>query len=425
MSNYESCNLELAPRLKKRGFENYEALASSICAMRFKDDSGVPTRKFSNPIDSNEKQRSFAMDFSIKLDDSYPEHFNSDLNVWEFPVLAITSGEHKYTEDGKEEKVYIEPSILKSNIEAFNELPVYVNHQRTPDDLIGKAINPSISEMDNGKIALKMLAQISDNDRAQEIVSKMKDGNVTNVSIDWFSKDIDVMGDTYATDIRPVEVSFIDNEVAEAVCKECTIDTKCATETDESHDCGCDGSSEACGCSPADGKDSEDDIMSDKQEVKSEAESLIEREFANYKKQLEELTTSHSELQKQYESATTAISEFETAEAKRVEEEANARKREIVNSIVSKELLVRAEEEYNKDVRFEELFKWDENKLAGYSEAMATLPAAEDTERSFGKGKSREASEAPVETQAPERERLFSMDKNGKIVFNKKSLEGE
>ena len=56
---------------------------------------------------------------------------------------------------------------------------------------------------------------------------------------------------------------------------------------------------------------------------------------------------------------------------------------------------------------------------------MATLPAAEDTERSFGKGKSREASEAPVETQAPERERLFSMDKSGKIVINKKSLKGE
>ena len=425
MSNYESCNMDLGPRLKKRGFDNYEALASSICAMRFKDDSGVPTRKFSQPIDSNEKQRSFAMDFSIELDDSYPEHFNSDLNVWEFPVLAITSGEHKYTEDGKEEKVYIEPSILKSNIEAFNELPVYVNHQRTPDDLIGKAINPVIDEMDNGKIALKMLAQISDNDKAQEIMSKMKDGNVTNVSIDWFSKDIDVMGDTYATDIRPVEVSFIDNEIAEAVCNECTIDTKSASKAGESHDCGCDGSSEACGCSPEEGKDKEDDIMSDKQEVKSEAESLIEREFANYKKQLEELTTSHSDLQKQYESATTAISEFEAAEVKRAEEEVNSRKKEMVNSIVSKEILVKAEGEYNKEVRSEELFKWDENRLAGYSEAMAALPTSEDTERSFGKGKSHEVSEAPVEAQAPERERLFSMNKDGKIVFNKKSLEGE
>jgi len=425
MSNYESCNIDLAPRLKKRGFENYEALASSICAMRFKDDSGVPTRKFSQPVDPNERQRSFAMDFSIKLDDSYPEHFNSDLNVWEFPVLAITSGEHKYTEDGKEEKVYIEPSILKSNIEAFNELPVYVNHQRTPDDLIGMAINPTIDEMDNGKIALKMLAQISDNERAQEIVAKMKDGDVTNVSIDWFSKDIDVMGETYATDIRPVEVSFIDNEVAEAVCKECTIDTESATKTDESEDCGCSGSSDVCECHPVNEKDKEDDIMSDKQEVKSEAESLIEREFANYKKQLEELTTSHSDLQKQYESATTAISEFEAAEVKRAEEEINSRKTEMVNSIVSREVLVNAEGEYNKEVRSEELFGWDENKLAGYSEAMAAIPVSEDTERTFGKGKSREAREVPVETEAPERERMFSMDKNGKIIFNRKSVKGE
>ena len=35
---------------------------------------------------------------------------------------------------------------------------------------------------------------------------------MTHVSIDWFSNDIDVMGDTYATNIRPTEVSFIDNE---------------------------------------------------------------------------------------------------------------------------------------------------------------------------------------------------------------------
>jgi len=424
MSNYNSCKLDLVPRLKKRGFENPEALASSICAMRFDGDEGVPTRQFSQPLDSNERQRSFAMDFELKLDDTYPEHFNSDLNVWEFPVLAITSGEHKYTENGKQEKVYIEPSILKSNIEAFKELPVYVNHQRTPDDLIGTAINPDIMEMDNGKIAVKMLAQISDNDRAQEIVSKMKDGNVTNVSIDWFSKDIDVMGDTYATDIRPVEVSFIDNEVAEAVCKECTIDTKCDTETDEAHDCGCGGSNDACGCSPADGKDSEDDIMSDKQEVKSEAESLIEREFANYKKELEELKTSYSDLHKQYESATNAISEYETAEETRKQEAADARKRELVSGILSKEVLVNSAEDYNKDVRFEELFKWDENKLAGFSEAMAAMPVPEDTERTFGKGKSRAASEAPVEADVPERERLFS-NEGGKIVFNKKALKGD
>ena len=44
------------------------------------------------------------------------------------------------------------------------------------------------------------------------------------VSIDWFSNDIDVMGDTFATKIRPTEVSFIDNEKMDPVCKECTIE---------------------------------------------------------------------------------------------------------------------------------------------------------------------------------------------------------
>ncbi len=164
--------------------------------------------------------------------------------------------------------------------------------------------------------------------------------------------------------------------------------------------------------------------MSDKQEVKSEAESLIEREFANYKKELEELKTSYSDLQKQYESATNAISEYETAEETRKQEAADARKRELVSGILSKEVLVNSAEDYNKDVRFEELFKWDENKLAGFSEAMAVMPVPEDTERTFGKGKSREASEAPVQTEVPERERLFS-NEGGKIVFNKKALKGD
>ena len=225
MSNYTTCVNELAPRLKKRGFEEYDQTAASMCAVRFADDEETP-RQFSKEGIIGETHRAFAMDVTLTAD-VFPEQFNNDLNIWEFPVLAITSGEHNYTEEGSEEKVYIEPSILKSNIESFQELPIYVNHQRTPDDLIGKAINPEIKEMDNGKIAVGMLAQISNNEKGNEIIEKMKDGSVTNVSIDWFSKDIDVAGDTFATSIRPVEVSFIDNEVAEPVCGECTIETKC------------------------------------------------------------------------------------------------------------------------------------------------------------------------------------------------------
>ena len=225
MSNYTACVNELAPRLKKRGINNPDGMAESMCLIRFADDEETP-RQFSVDQTLDEKHRAFAMDFTITAD-AFPEQFNEEENIWEFPVLAITSGEHKYKEDGLEEKVYIEPSILKSNIEAFKELPIYVNHQRTQEDLIGTAINPEIKEMENGKIAVGMLAQVSNNERGKEIIKKMQDGDVTNVSIDWFSKDIDVMGDTFATSIRPVEVSFIDNVVADPVCDECTIETKC------------------------------------------------------------------------------------------------------------------------------------------------------------------------------------------------------
>ena len=216
MSNYEKCLADVRPRLKKRGFENSEQMSQNICVMRFADDDETP-RQFSQYTEEDVR-RSFALE--LQLDDiteTFPENFDDSLDVWEFPVLAITSGPHQYTENDEEQKVYIEPNILKDSIEAFNELPIYVNHQRTPDDLIGKAINPELKEMENGKLAIKMLAQLAKNEKAYETMQKMKDGDVTNVSIDWFSKDIDVMGNTYATNIRPVEVSFIDNKKAEAV----------------------------------------------------------------------------------------------------------------------------------------------------------------------------------------------------------------
>ena len=400
--------------------ENPEATATSMCAMRFPDDK-ESARKFSVEVNSAEKRRAFALELSI-APEAYPEQFNSELDIWEFPVLAITSGEHKYTEEGVEEKVYIEPSILKSNIEAFEELPIYVNHQRTPEDLIGKAINPEIKEMDDGKIAVGMLAQVSNNERGQEIVDKMKDGHVTNVSIDWFSKDIDVMGDTYATNVRPVEVSFIDNEVADPVCGECKIDTECDSHSDnqveQDEPCcdSCTSGDTTCDDNPQDGKNSEDDTMSE-DIVKSEAESITEREFASIKNQLNEMTTSYKELEGKYEASMKAISDFEEMEAKRQNEAEALRKKELVNKIISKEVLLGSLEEEKKDSRFEEMKDWDEPRLSGFSAALENVPVPEETERSFGKGKAREASEAP--TEEPERERLFSMDKDGKIRLNR------
>ena len=416
MSNYTTCVNELAPRLKKRGFEKYDQTAASMCAVRFADDEETP-RQFSKEGIIGETQRVFAMDVTLTAD-VFPEQFNNDLDIWEFPVLAITSGEHNYTQEGSEEKVYIEPSILKSNIESFQELPIYVNHQRTPDDLIGKAINPEIKEMDNGKIAVGMLAQISNNEKGNEIIEKMKDGSVTNVSIDWFSKDIDVAGDTFATSIRPVEVSFIDNEVAEPVCGECTIETKCNShgEDGKKEPCSCSPGT-SCGCKPEDGKYSEEDTMTEKV-VKSEAETITEREFANIKSQLTDMTSSYEELEGKYNAAKKAIADFEEMEAKRQNEAEVLRKKELVNNIISKEVLFKTLEEDKKDSRFDELKDWDEARLSGFSSALENVPVPEETERSFGKGKAREASEAPIEES--ERERMFSMDKDGNIRLNKR-----
>lgn len=421
MSNYTRCVNELSPRLKKRGMVGHEETAASMCAIRFSDDENTP-RKFSTEVNSlNEKHRSFGMDLALTAD-AFPEQYNKEENIWEFPVLAITSGEHKYTEDGLEEKVYIEPSILKSNIEAFKELPIYVNHQRTADDLIGTAVNPEIKEMEDGKIAVGMLAQVSNNERGKEIIKKMQDGDVTNVSIDWFSKDVDVMGDTFATNIRPVEVSFIDNVVAEPVCGECTIETECDSQSDdqvEQEEPCCDScaSGNTCGQNPEEGKNSRENTMSEKI-VKSEAEVITEREFGNIKTQLDEMTSNFKDLQGKYESATKAISDFEESEAKRQNEAEALRKKELVNSIIDRELVLKTLEEDKKEVRFEEMKAWDEARLSGFSAALEAVPVPEDTERSFGKGKAHEASEAPVEE--PERERMFSMDKDGRIVFNRK-----
>ena len=48
---------------------------------------------------------------------------------------------------------------------------------------------------------------------------------------------------------------------------------------------------------------------------------------------------------------------------------------------------------------------------------MEQMPVPEETERTFGKGKSVEAEAKPEEVEAPETQRMFAM-KDGRIVFN-------
>jgi hypothetical protein len=210
MSEYEKCVLETTQSLKKKGIENYEDMASNMCKL-WADDNGVE-RNFARDGVSGDKIRSFAVgvgELSIVED------------FVEFPVTAITSGLHDADGD---QKVYIEPSVITNSVGNFKELPIYYTHQRTPTDLIGKAINPEVIETDDGLTAIKMLAKIDKNanERAREVLSKVEDGGITHVSIDWASNDVDVMGEPFATDIRPAELSFIDNEIATPVCESCT-----------------------------------------------------------------------------------------------------------------------------------------------------------------------------------------------------------
>ena len=151
---------------------------------------------------------------------------------------------------------------------------------------------------------------------------------------------------------------------------------------------------------------------------KTEAEVITEREFASLRGQLENLQAAHSELQKQYDSATATITTFEKAEADRAEADAEARKKDVVNTIIDKELLLKTLEEDSREARLTELAAWEENKLVGFSEAIGSMPVPEDTERSFGKGVAHEDSEAPVNAEA-EVERMFALNTGGKITLNK------
>ena len=413
---YERCLIEVAPVLKKRGMENYEKTAANICRMRV--DEGVFTedrniRSFAGDRDST--QRSFALELGdpTSMDDYI-----------EYPVVAITSGPH---DENGDQKVFIEPSILEKNVSAFAELPVYFNHQRTDDDLLGTAINPELVDMEDGKKAIKMLARIhKDAAKANEVLEKIENGDMTHVSIDWFSKDIDVLGEPFATDIRPIEVSFIDNETRTPVCEACTIEgneKKCdehrefGEESESESDCGCGGHEEdSCACDTH-GNNSEEINMAEEQvkEVVSEAESITEREFASMKTQLEEMKGNYAELNSKHEEAIALVSKFQEEKEAREAAEAEARVNSFVSSILEKEVALGKLEDDGKDARAEELKAWDNIKLEGFSIAMDSMPVPQETERTYGKGKAHDAEETP-EVEADETPRMFAME-NGRIVF--------
>ena len=414
---FEKCITQTKANLKKRGFDNPEEIAAGMCSM-WAQENGVE-REFAETT-KEPTRRSFAL--SVGESDDMIFSSEEGVDSVSFPVIAITSGPHEYEDEGKQQKVYIEGGMLKDNIESFNELPIYVDHQRTTEDLIGMATSPELIEMDNGKTAVKMLATVSNKyGRGQEVMKKVKDGDMTHVSIDWFSNDIDVMGDTFATKIRPTEVSFINNEKMDPVCKECTIETKCDSHIPEDdHDCGCGGHEGACECED---KTEVKTMSEDKVEtnVKSDAENIVEREFASLRTQLEEMSASKKEIESQYESAMKEIEEFKKAEEERAEKEVEIRKATAVEAIISREVLFGTIEEEKKDARVEELSAWDESRLTGFSDALAAMPEpTQDVERSFGKGKSAD------EGEEPETERQFGMKMvDGKIKLNKDYYRGE
>jgi len=410
---YESCLIEVAPTLKKRGVENYQDMAAKLCRMRVGEGTVREFAVSDKPLEDSKRTFALALEKPLTI----------GKETIDYPVIAITSGVHD--EDG-DQKVFIEPSILEDNLEAFNELPVYFNHQRTDEDLIGKAINPEIIKLDDGKTGIKMLAKVDkDAAKTNEVLGKLESGDMTHVSIDWFSKDVDVLGEPFATNIRPIEVSFIDNETRTPVCDACTIEEKeeCNEHREfgeKESDCGgaCGGHEEdSCACDTHGNNSEVENMAEEEKTIVSEAETITEREFASMKSKLEDMTTSFEELNTKHEEALALVKKYEDAEAERVEEELKAKKMSLVTSILEKEAALGKLEEDNKDARVEELNAWDDVKLEGFSIAMESMPIPEEAERTFGKGKAHDAEESPVEVE--EVPRMFAM-KDGKISFTGK-----
>ena len=405
---YESCLIDAGLKLKKRGFKNYQKVAADMCRIRV-DEGKFDERSFASSGTKEEIKRSFALEIG---------NVDSKEDCYEFPVYAITSGMHD--EDG-DQKVYIEPNTLHNNIEAFNELPVYYNHQRTPDDLLGIAVNPEYVELDDGLKAVKLLARIhKDAAKANEVLEKIENGDMTHVSIDWLSNDLDVMGESFATDIRPIEVSFIDNETRTPVCDACTIGKEC-DEHEMKTDCGCGSDHDkACTCE-TDGSTSEEITMAEETVKETETNPIVEREFASMKSTISEMESAHAELNTKYNDALATITKFEEAEETRNAEFAKARVSSFIDSIINKETLLGKVNDESVEARTTELSAWDEIKLEGFSIAMESMPVPEETERTFGKGKAHDVEEKPV-GESEETHRMFAME-DGKIIF--KGLETE
>ena len=400
---YEKCLIDAGLKLKKRGFKNYQKIAADMCRIRV-DEGTFDARSFASEGTKKEIKRSFALEIG---------DVNNTDDYYEFPVYAITSGMHD--EDG-DQKVYIEPNTLYNNIEAFNELPVYYNHQRTPDDLLGVAVNPEYVELDDGLKAVKLLARIhKDAAKANEVLEKIENGEMTHVSIDWLSNDLDVMGESFATDIRPIEVSFIDNETRTPVCDACTIGKKC-DEHEMKKTCGCEGNhDEACTCE-TDGSTSEEITMAEETVKETEKTNpIVEREFASMKSTISDMESAHAELNTKYDDALATITKFEEAEETRNVTLAKARVSSFIDSIINKETLLGKVNDETRDERTKELTAWDEIKLEGFSIAMEGMTVPEETERTFGKGKAHDTDEKPVE-ESDETHRIFAME-NGKIIF--------
>jgi len=408
---YEKCMIATKATLKKRGFDNPEEMAAGMCSM-WAHENGVE-REFAEDKTIEPVQRSFAL--SVNEGEELTFTSEEGVDSVTFPVIAITSGLHEYEVEGDMNQVYIEKGMLKDNLTSFADLPIYVDHQRTAEDLIGMAANPELIEMDNGKTAVKMLATVSNKyGRGEEVMKKVKDGDMTHVSIDWFSNDVDVMGDTYATNIRPTEVSFIDNEKMDPVCKECTIETKCDSHIpDDNHDCGCGGHEGKCECDNT----KEQTMSEDKVEtnVKSEAENIVEREFASLRSQLEAAEASKAEIESDFKAAMKELESFKVAEEERLAAEAEAKKAVTVEAIISREVLFGTTEEDKKDARVEELSAWDESRLTGFNDALAAMPEPNmDVERTFGKGKVASEDVAPV-SESP----VGMKVENGSIRLNR------
>ena len=161
--------------------------------------------------------------------------------------------------------------------------------------------------------------------------------------------------------------------------------------------------------------------MKEEDSKKSDAENVVEREFASLRGQLEEAHASNAEMKSQYEEALKTIEAFKATEDERTAKEAKARRLETIEAIISKEVIFGTIQEETKDTRVEELSAWDELRLTGFSDALAAMPVPEETERQFGKGKTQTEESAVEET---ERTFAVKMNKNGRITLNKELLRG-